>query len=114
MRSIEAALPQEKAFDLRQLPAWLWFAGFTYAILMAFGTKLLNDPDTYWQLATGRWILDHGAFPHTDIYSFTKFGAPWISSSWLAQVLYAACYGIAGWAGVVSLAAIAVSLTFVQ
>ena len=76
------------------------------------GRALLNDSDTYWQIAVGQWILDHGALPRVDIYSFTKAGEPWMSSSWLAQVLYAASYNLAGWAGPVVLAAGGIAATF--
>ncbi len=107
-----ASRPREGAFDLRQLPAWVWFGGWTYVILLINGNLLLNDCDTYWQIATGRWILDHGAMPRADIYSFTRFGEYWISSSWLAQVLYAVAYRSAGWAGPICLAAAAVATTF--
>jgi hypothetical protein len=54
-------------------------AGALYLLLLAVGAKLLNDPDTYWHLAVGRWILDHGAVPHSDPFSFTMTGAPWIA-----------------------------------
>ena len=67
---------------------------------------------TYWQIAVGQWILDHHALPHVDIYSFTKAGEPWISSSWLCQVLLAASYDLAGWAGPVVLAAACIAVTF--
>ena len=60
----------------------------------------------------GRWILDHQTFPRVDIYSFTKAGEPWISTSWLAQILYAETYELAGWAGPVILAAASVAITF--
>jgi len=103
---------RDGAFALRQLPAWVWFGGWTYVILLINGSLLLNDCDTYWQIITGQWILDHGAMPRADTYSFTKAGEAWISSSWLAQVLYAAAYRIAGWAGPVCLAAAAVATTF--
>jgi hypothetical protein len=114
MTETTATLRQESAFDLRRVPGWFWFAGWVYVVLLTNGSVLLRDSDTYWQIAVGRWILDHGALPHADVYSFTKFGEAWISSSWLAQVLYAGAYGIAGWAGVVSLAAIGASITFAQ
>ena len=60
----------------------------------------------------GRSILDHQTFPRVDIYSFTKAGEPWISTSWLAQILYAETYELAGWAGPVILAAASVAVTF--
>ncbi|MBA5791110.1 hypothetical protein H3280_29430, partial [Escherichia coli] len=68
--------------------------------------------DTYWQIVVGQSIIDHRALPQTDVYSFTRFGAPWMSSSWLAQVLYAASYAMAGWAGPVILAAFGTAAAF--
>jgi hypothetical protein len=83
-----------------------------YALLIAVGDGLLNDPDTMWQIKVGQWILDHRAVPETDIYSFTMQGQPWISTQWLAQVMYAEVYAMAGWSGPVVLAAAAIGLTF--
>lgn len=90
----------------------LWVAIAVYALLLVVGARLLNDPDTYWQIAVGQWILEHHAVPTTDIYSFTMFGQPWISTQWLAQVLYALAFGAAGWTGPVVLGATAVAATF--
>jgi hypothetical protein len=90
----------------------LWVGVGIYTLFLLAGDHLLNDPDTYWQIAIGQWILDHGAVPRTDIYSFTMFGQPWISTQWLAQVLLAASYSIAGWAGPVVLAAASIAATF--
>jgi hypothetical protein len=111
--SIDArAIRQEKAFSLGLVPAWLWLGIGVYAVMLACGDRLLNDSDTYWQISVGQWILDHATFPRTDIYSFTKTGEPWTSSSWLAQVLLAGSYDLAGWAGPVVLASASIALTF--
>src|SRR5512138_3710801 len=111
--SMEAgAIERDKAFSLADVPAWLWVGIGVYALLLLNGRALLNDSDTYWQIAVGQWILDHGALPRADIYSFTKAGEPWTSSSWLAQVLYATSYRLAGWAGPVVLAASGIAATF--
>jgi hypothetical protein len=90
----------------------LWVGAGIYTLFLLAGDHLLNDPDTYWQIAIGRWILDHGAVPRTDIHSFTMFGQPWISTQWLAQVLLAGSYGVAGWAGPVVLTAASIAATF--
>src|SRR6266567_1960678 len=47
-----------------------------------------------------------------DIYSFTRTGEPWTSSSWLAQVLFARSYRIAGWTGPIVLASTCIAATF--
>ena len=90
----------------------LWVGVAVYVLLVAAGNRLLNDPDTLWQITVGQWILDHRAVPHTDVYSFTMRGQPWISTQWLAQVLYAEVYAWFGWTGPVVLAAIASAATF--
>ena len=64
-----------------------------------------------WQIKVGQWILEHGAMPYNDVFSFTRYGEPWISSSWLSQVLYAIAYGPGDWAGPVILTSIAIGLT---
>jgi hypothetical protein len=103
---------QERAFGLGRIPAWFWSGVGAYLLLLINGSRLLNDSDTYWHVAVGRWIVDHQTFPRVDIYSFTKAGEPWISTSWLAQVLYAETYQLAGWAGPVIVAAASVAVTF--
>ena len=107
-----AAASSEKSSIIGQVPAWLWLGIGVYALVLIGGRALLNDSDTYWQIAVGQWILDHNALPRVDIYSFTRAGEPWTSSSWLAQVLYAASYNLAGWAGPVVLAAGCIAATF--
>ncbi|HXW26249.1 MAG TPA: hypothetical protein VEK73_16010 [Xanthobacteraceae bacterium] len=87
-------------------------AAGTYALLLALGARLLNDPDVYWHLAVGQWIVAHGAFPHVDVFSQTMAGAPWIAKEWLSQLLYAGAFGVAGWPGVVVLAAAASAAAF--
>lgn len=90
-----------------RVPLWLWPALGTLGLLLLAGGKLLNDPDTYWQIAMGNWILANDSFPRTDLFSFTMKDQPWISTSWAAQVLYAAAYRLLGWTGPVLLAALA-------
>lgn len=89
-----------------------WVGAFTYALMVLAGNRLLIDPDTLWQVTVGQWIIDNSAVPTVDVYSFTMRGEPWMSTQWLAQVLYAKAYAIAGWSGPVVLAAGAIAATF--
>jgi hypothetical protein len=111
--SIAAGTVQRaKAFSLGHVPAWLWLGISVYALAVINGRTLLNDSDTYWQITIGQWILDHHALPRVDFYSFTKAGEPWVSSSWLSQVLLATSYNLAGWTGPIVLAAACIAVTF--
>ncbi len=102
----EAAAPPARAL----LPLWVGVG--TYALFLLAGNRLLIDPDTLWQITVGQWIIDHGTVPTTDVYSFTMRGQPWISTQWLAQVVFAKTYGLFGWSGPVVLASGAIAATF--
>ncbi|WP_375415092.1 hypothetical protein [uncultured Bradyrhizobium sp.] len=109
--TMSATHAAERAGPMRGLlPVWVG-AGI-YAVFVLAGNHLLIDPDTMWQITIGQWIVDHGTVPHTDAYSFTMRGQPWISTQWLAQVAYAAAYAAAGWTGPVVLASACIATTF--
>lgn len=104
--SADQARPGRRAFHV---PGWLWAGLAVCAILLVRGSALLRDPDTFWQIKVGQWILGHHAFPHADIYSFTMVGKPWMSSSWLSQVIFAQAYVLGGWSAVVLISSLAVA-----
>ncbi len=83
--------------------------------LAAFSPAALNDGDTWSHLATGEWILQHGAVPRADPFSFTFAGAPWTAHEWLSEVLFALAFRAAGWSGVALLTGAAAGLaTFIM
>lgn len=101
----------EAAHPMRGLlPLWVGVA--VYALFLLAGNRLLIDPDTLWQITVGQWIIDHHAVPTTDVYSFTMRDQPWISTQWLAQVMFAKTYALFGWSGPVVLASSAIAATF--
>lgn len=59
----------------------------------------LFDPDLFWHLATGRWIVEHRTFLRSDVFSFSTFNAPWQNSEWIFQVLVYVTESLGGWAG---------------
>lgn len=76
--------------------------------LLLLDPKVLNDGDTYWHLAAGRWMLEHGRILHVDPFSFTHAGQPWVAHEWLSEIIMALAYQAAGWNGVVLLFAASV------
>jgi len=106
-RAINAATTRNIARALVPL-----FAGATaYLLFLSMGEILLRDSDTLWQIRIGQWIVEHRAMPYTDVHTFTRFGEPWMSSSWLSQVLFAAAYESLDWAGPIVLTSLAIGAT---
>lgn len=56
---------------------------------VALSFKGLREPDLWWQIKTGEWILAHGNVPNQDIFSFTQKGNTWINIKWGFEVLAA-------------------------
>src|SRR6202162_3765006 len=103
------AVPRRMAGTRRKTAVMgpLGLGALLYGLLLIVGERLLNDPDTYWHIATGRWIWAHAAVPTADPFSHTLPGAPWLAHEWLSELILAGAYGALGWAGVVALAALA-------
>ena len=60
----------------------------------------VSDPDIWWHLATGRWILQHHALPMTDPFSSYGLGKPWIVYSWMFDVIVQLLYRPFGYAAI--------------
>ena len=69
-------------------------------------------PDSYWHLVVGDWILASTASRTPTRSPFTFAGKPWIAKEWLSQILYLGAWRLAGWTGMVVLAAAAIALAF--
>ena len=67
---------------------------------------VLHDPDTYWHIAVGRWMITHRAVLHNDVFSFSMPGAPFSPPEWLAEIVMAWLYDHGGWAGLVAVTAL--------
>ena len=67
-------------------------------------TTIFNDGDVSWHIATGQWVLDNRAIPRVDPFSFTWAGQPWVPIEWLAEVIMASAYRLAGYSGIAAIA----------
>jgi len=84
----------------------LLFGLLVYGQVLGYPDAVLSDADTYWHIATGRWIIARGAVPHQDVFSFSMPGAPWDPPEWLAEVFIASVYDHFGWTALVVVTAL--------
>jgi hypothetical protein len=66
-----------------------------------FSMAPLADPDVWWHLRTGQWILDNQRLPTEDPWSLTATGRQWVAHSWLAEVVMALLNNALGLKGVI-------------
>ena len=80
--------------------------------LFTMAARGMTDPDVWWHLRTGQLILQNHSLFHTDPYSFTRFGDPWINHEWLSEVLLFSLYRIAGTGGLIVAFGVVIAATF--
>ena len=102
-----SGIPQLRRVRLLQLAA-LTLLLVTVGTL-AFQYKFcVLDPDIWWHLKVGDWIVEHHAVPHTGILSRTAADRPWVAYSWGYEVLLARAYA---WFGLLGIGAYGTLLT---
>jgi hypothetical protein len=52
-------------------------------------TDQVKDPDLWWHITVGRWILAHLSLPHQDYWTMFASGEPWKAYSWSVEILFA-------------------------
>lgn len=75
-----------------------------YVMVVSLSMKphIVADPDIWWHLRSGQWILDHGWVPATDPFSIQGQGKPWVAYSWLFELLALGLYRLFGLVGIVA------------
>ncbi len=76
----------------------------------------VGDPDLWWHITVGRWILANQTLPATDLWNAFSSGEIWRAYSWLHEIVYAAidsAWGIQGLWTAQLLLAIALMATLV-
>ena len=78
---------------------------FAAPAMRCIHNAVVGDPDIWWHLSAGDWMLQHHAIPHADPFSATVGGQPWQDYSWLFDLLAARLFQHLGLVGIVSLTA---------
>ncbi|MHA6528877.1 hypothetical protein [Paenibacillus sp. BAC0078] len=92
-----------------------WFK-LGYGVLIAIVVALMmpkysyNDPDTFWHIELGRYMIAHGTVLHHAIHTFYGDKLPYIPHEFGFQILLAPLYQKFGWPGVYLLTALCLFL----
>jgi len=89
-----------------------------FAVVLLFGLFAMTarnalDPDLWWHLRTGQWIVETGHVPHSDPFSFTRAGHAWISHEWLSEVVFYQLWKHGGAAALILFSAIITTAGFI-
>lgn len=68
----------------------------TFAVALIFCVKHIGEPDVWWQIRTGQYVVEHGEVPKVDVFSYTYDGDPWINVKWFTEVIMAGFSDVLG------------------
>src|SRR5579862_799148 len=107
--SPESSTRLNRRFRFDPLQVWsglLAAVAIFYALLA--GLHTLQDFDLGWQLASGRWVVQHRHVFSTDVFSYTAAGQPWIYPVLSGIAFYltylAGGYSLLSWMGAIACA----------
>jgi hypothetical protein len=97
-RPLYPLTPDRGHTPLTRSLGWLTKTRLVYAL--AFFSLLavqgLTDPDYFWHLRTGEYIITNGSLPSGDIFSWSALGQKWILHEWLFEVLLYGAFALGG------------------
>ncbi|HZQ04940.1 MAG TPA: hypothetical protein VFD70_00045 [Anaerolineae bacterium] len=70
------------------------FTAILFVALFTMSVREISDPDFWWHLRTGQYIVETGTIPHTDPFAFTAQGKEWVTHEWLSEVIIYALYRV--------------------
>jgi hypothetical protein len=94
--------------DGHPAPRALLRAAFSFPVFLSFALIALagltvrgrfNDPDLWWHLKMGQIVWATHSVPHTEIFSYTAFGHPWVPHEWLSELSIYAAYRFWAYSG---------------
>ena len=88
------------------------FEVYVFAYAFFFASRQISDPDFWFHLKTGQYILSTGMIPRTEMFSFTHYGVPWLAHGWLSGVIFYAVYSLLGFNALIFIFAILTAVAF--
>jgi hypothetical protein len=69
-----------------------------------------NDPDMWWHLASGRWMVEHRDALRVDVFSSTQTGSPYALGETLGEILLYLPFAASSWLGLAVARAVLVAV----
>jgi hypothetical protein len=79
-----------------RLTARTLLLGGVMTITLALFISAEQDPDFWWHLRIGRWMVENGRLPSTDIFTFTVPNHIWTDHEYLTEILIWLVYSTFG------------------
>ncbi|MEP6719009.1 MAG: hypothetical protein ABJB21_07695 [bacterium] len=81
-------------------------------VIFTIAARPITDPDFWWHLKTGQYLVETRSIPHTDIFSTVRLGSEWIAHEWGSEIFMYAIYRALGYGGLIIAFAMLIAMCF--
>jgi len=79
----------------RITPGQLLVVG-AFVVILCVLVRRGGDPDVFWHLVTGQWMVDHHQVVSRDLFTFTVSGKQWIDPEYTIEIIAYLVYKLGG------------------
>jgi hypothetical protein len=72
---------------LRRITSGQLLVVAAFVVILCVLVRRGGDPDIFWHLATGQWMVDHHQIVSQDLFTFTVAGKQWIDPEYTTEVI---------------------------
>jgi len=83
-----------------RLSARTLLLGGVLIVIAALFVGAVQDPDFWWHIRIGRWMVENGRLPSTDIFTYTVPNHVWTDHEYLTEILMWLIYSSTGAIGI--------------
>ncbi|MCM3900328.1 MAG: hypothetical protein ND866_01335 [Pyrinomonadaceae bacterium] len=81
-------------------------------LIFSVAAQPITDPDFWWHLRTGQYIVETKSIPYTDIFSTLRFGSEWVTHEWLSEVFIYSVFRTLGYGGLIAIFSFLITAAF--
>src|SRR6478672_870060 len=81
-------------------------------IIFASAARPVKDPDFYWHLKTGQYLVETRTIPTVDLFSWSKYGSEWVTHEWLSEAVMYSVFRWLGYGGLIVLFSAIITISF--
>ncbi len=67
-----------------------------FLVILCVIVRRGGDPDIFWHLVTGRWMVDNHQIVSHDLFTFTVAGAKWVDPEYTTEIIAYLVYKVGG------------------
>jgi hypothetical protein len=67
-----------------------------FVVILCVLVRRGGDPDIFWHLVTGQWMVDHHQIVSQDLFTFTVAGKQWIDPEYTTEIIAYLVYKVGG------------------